>query len=128
VWLLYVENSRGLLLYVAIALIVVDLAVELWDTRIEHGSRARLGGLSSSEYVLHVTITTLRVAALTLAIASRPLAAWTLDGPLVAAEPIPAVIRTVVVNLLPGALLGAMLHVVLLHPRFRRLALEPVPA
>jgi hypothetical protein len=45
-----------------------------------------------------------------------------------AQQPMPAVIRAVVANPMPGSLLAAVLHVALMHPRFRRLVPVGVPA
>ena len=49
----------------------------------ENGSRASLGGLSREEYVAHVLAITTRVAAVALALAAKPAAAWSLAAPLV---------------------------------------------
>ncbi|MEQ1891619.1 MAG: hypothetical protein ABL998_03680 [Planctomycetota bacterium] len=39
-----------------LALLAFDLALSLWDFSVERASRAALGGLTSSEYVLHVLL------------------------------------------------------------------------
>ena len=68
---------------------------------VERRSRAFSGGLRSSEYVLHGALITLRAAAIAFA--------------LMTAQPAAAV-RTVVDLLLPGAIVAAILHLVLMIP------------
>jgi hypothetical protein len=84
-----------------LALIAVDQAVEVADMAVERRSRAFSGGLRSSEYVLHGALITLRAAAIAFA--------------LMTAQPAAAV-HTVVDLLLPGAIVAAILHLVLMIP------------
>jgi hypothetical protein len=84
-----------------IAFLVVDQALEIADMSIERRSRAYSGGLRTSEYLLHGTALTLRGAGIAFS--------------LVAGAPSASVV-TFVELLLPGAILGAILHVVLLLP------------
>jgi len=49
-----------------IAVVAVDLALEVCDIYVEKASRANLGGISSTEMVLHVFASSFRLAALTL--------------------------------------------------------------
>jgi hypothetical protein len=44
------------------------------------GFRPSLGGLSSREYLVHVHATVLHAASLTLALAAKPLSAWSLSS------------------------------------------------
>ncbi len=83
------------------ALVVLDQAVEVVDMAIERRSRAFSGGLRSSEYVLHGALITLRGAGVAFA--------------LVAGQP-SASVRALVHLLLPGAVLAAMLHLLLMLP------------
>lgn len=116
---LFAVVSGGALLWAGIALVVVDQALELLDTTSERQSRAPLGGLGTFEYVLHITLTTVRTAAIALALAARPAAAFALGAPSVLA-PLPGWWGTAVAQLVPGAVLVAMLHVAL-AVRHRRL-------
>jgi hypothetical protein len=84
-----------------VAFLAVDQVLEMADMAIERRSRAYSGGLRTSEYLLHGTALTLRGAAIALAFA--------------AGAPSAAVV-SVVNLLLPGAVVGAILHVVLLFP------------
>lgn len=123
---LFLASPRGTVLWLGLALVAVDQAVELFDTFSERASRASLGGLSSFEYSLHVTLTTLRVAALTLALAAVPSEAWALSAWEFAPVAHPAAVRSAVMLLVPGAIAVAVLHVVLgcwaspAHCRWRR--------
>jgi len=84
-----------------VALLAVDQLLEIADMSIERRSRAYSGGLRTSEYLLHGTALTVRGAAIAFSLAAgAPSAA----------------VHTFVNLLLPGAVLGAILHVVLLFP------------
>jgi hypothetical protein len=87
-----------------VAFLVVDQVLEIADMAIERRSRAYSGGLRTSEYLLHGTALTLRGAAIAFSLA--------------AGAPSATVVGFVNL-LLPGAVLGAILHVVLVIP-FRR--------
>jgi hypothetical protein len=89
-----------------VAFLAIDQALEVADMAIERRSRAYSGGLRSSEYLLHGAALTLRGAAIAFSLA--------------AGAPSAAVIGFVDL-LLPGAVVGAILHVVLVFP-FRRSA------
>lgn len=116
---LFTVVSGGARLWAGIGLVVLDQALELLDTTSERSSRAPMGGLGTFEYVLHVTLTTLRTAAIALTLAARPASAYSLDAPHVVAE-LPGVWAFLVAQLVPGAVLAAALHVVL-AVRHRRL-------
>jgi hypothetical protein len=100
--LFFFFGGAGLTL--GITFLVVDQILEVADMAIERGSRAYSNGLRTSEYLLHGTALTLRGAAIAFSLA--------------AGTPSPAVV-TFVELLLPGAILGATLHLVLMIP-FRR--------
>jgi hypothetical protein len=116
---LFTRVTGGALLWAGIALLVVDQALELLDTTSEKQSRASLGGLGTVEYVLHILLTTLRTAAIAVALAARPAAAWSLDAPHVTGE-LPGLWGVAVLQLVPGAIVIALLHVGL-AVRHRRL-------
>lgn len=106
-------------MYAAITVAAIDLVFQAWDLYEERRARRGFGGLSTFEYSLHVWLTGLHVAALALTLAARPAGDW-----LPAATGISAAFsgfaREVAEFLLPGAGLAAVLHFVLLLPRFRR--------
>jgi hypothetical protein len=116
---LFTHVTGGALLWAGIALLVVDQALELLDTTSENESRAALGGLGTFEYVLHILLTTLRTAAIAVGLAARPAAAWSLSAPNVLGE-LPGFWGVAVLQLVPGAVVIALLHVGL-AVRHRRL-------
>ena len=129
VWSLYGHASTGALLWFGVAMVVLDLGVELGDMLTERDSRATLGGLSSFEYMLHVALTAIRMSSITLILASRPVAAWSLGA---SALPDNAFASQIASLILPGAILIAGLHVWTSHPRFIRdaesISLQPASA
>lgn len=82
-------------------LLAVDQIIEVWDMAIERKSRAHSGGLPSREYVVHGLLTTLRALAVAcvLFVDRRVHDTALLDG--------------LVSLLLPGAILAAAAHLVL---------------
>jgi hypothetical protein len=101
----------GALLWVGLGTLAVDQALEMADTIVEPRSRAGLGGLTSGEYVLHITLSSLRAAAIAFALAGRPSAAWSTSA--LAASPDMPLLAATADMLLPGALLVGALHVAL---------------
>ncbi len=91
----------GAWLALGVALLAVDQLLEIADMAIERRSRAYSGGLRTSEYLLHGTALTVRGAAIAFSLA--------------AGAPSATVVGFVNL-LLPGTILGAILHVVLLFP------------
>lgn len=84
-----------------LVLIAIDQGVEIADMAVERRSRAFSGGLRSSEYVLHGVLITLRSAGIAFALAAGPPSAMVLS---------------LVDLLLPGTILAAILHLVLMIP------------
>jgi hypothetical protein len=80
-----------------VLLLALDEVAEVWDMAVERRSRAYSGGLRSSEYVLHGALITLRSGTIACTLATGV----PITGSLVSL-------------LLPGAVLAAILHVVLL--------------
>lgn len=76
VLLLLIWNVSGTLLYLLISLLVIDFVVEILDLIEEKRSRKKMGGLPHLEYILHMTLTTARVATFSLVIASKPIEAF----------------------------------------------------
>jgi hypothetical protein len=106
----FLAPTAGALLWTGVGLVVVDTLLELLDVRDERASRADLGGVGRGELALHVVLVVARVVAVALAFAARPSEAWALDAPATIGAH-PAWVATVVSNLIPGAIVGALLHV-----------------
>jgi hypothetical protein len=110
---LYLAPTAGLLLWAGVGAFVAAFVIALLDVLEERRSRAHLGGLTPREYALHVGLIALQSASIALILAARPASAWSLDAPLVLDLAPPGLSRTVALNLLPGAVLAALVHVVL---------------
>lgn len=110
--LTYWIGLKGFLLWATIAILAIDLATEVLDVLNERESRMSLGGLPSAEYLVHIMLTTLRVAALTLAFTALPLEAWSVFTEVELTMPYLA--KFIALQTLPGALLVAGLHIYLI--------------
>ena len=107
---LFLWQTAGALLWAGILLLSLDQGLEIWDMLTEKDSRADLGGLSTSEYVLHMSSSTARGAALALGLVARPAEAWSLASPW-SLGPMPAFAAIVAWQSVPGALGATALHV-----------------
>jgi hypothetical protein len=106
---LFLWQTAGALLWAGLLLLGLDQALELWDMFTEKDSRADLGGLSTSEYVLHMSSSTARGAALALGLAARPAEAWSTGSPWILG-PMPTLAWLVAWQSVPGAMGAAVLH------------------
>jgi hypothetical protein len=122
VYLLFYGDFSGLLLWAGLIFVGADLIVELVDVFSENDSRAGIGGLTSAEYAAHVTATTFRIAALSFAIAAKPLAAWSLTGE-VAVYETSQFAQFIALNVIIGNLAVGLLHVALMFEPIRRYSL-----
>lgn len=119
VFFLFYQDFGGLALWTAVLFLAFEQVVEILDVLDEWDSRASLGGLSSTEYALHAVAITARTAAVALALAAKPLAAWSLDAPLVTG-PGHTWASSVGLQMVVGNILVVGLHVWLMLPRYRR--------
>lgn len=120
VWLLFGKNYGGLWLWSGVLVVAVDLVVELMDVLCEIKSRAGIGGLSTSEYLVHVNATGLRFVALALILAAKPLSAWGLSAPLETDPAYPLWVTWLALSTIPGSVIGGALHLWLMQARYRR--------
>ena len=112
-------NVGGLLLWAAVGVIVIDIAIETWDVLIEKKSRAGIGGLSPAEYLSHAHAIFLYAGAYALVLAAKRPGAFAFDAPSVLPLPYAAPVRWLGWAVAVGAGLSAVQHAVYLHPRFR---------
>lgn len=120
---------------IGLALVLLDLVVTLVDTLLEKGSRAFMGGLPHWEYVLHVFANGLHfavVASYLVMRVRRDASGFFLADLTDTAHA--DLFASMALNLLPGAVLVGMLHVMLLHGRvaavwgrWTRFARKPTP-
>ena len=125
VFLLFYGEFAGAALWAALFLIAVDLVIEIVDVLDENDSRRGIGGLSSIEYATHVLATTARVAAMVLALAAKPAAAWSLAAPF-SIGPGDAATNFVALNVVAANFVVGALHLWLMRPQFRASGLLPV--
>ena len=128
VWLLFYGNFGGWALWAGVGFVGASFVVEMMDVSEENDSRASLGGLSREEYVAHVLAVTTRVAAVALALAAKPAAAWSLAAPLVLEAEYPVSVTFVAEQVLVGNLAVGALHIWLMRDRYRSAAPAPRPA
>ena len=121
VFLLFYQDFGGLVLWAGVLFLAFEQVVEILDVLDERDSRASLGGLSSTEYALHAVAITARTAAVALALAAKPLAAWSFDAPLVTG-PGHSWASSVGLQMVVGNILVVGLHVWLMLPRYRKLS------
>ncbi|HEX8999432.1 MAG TPA: hypothetical protein VGB07_06005 [Blastocatellia bacterium] len=117
VWLLFGWNSGGWLLWLGVLAFAIDSIVELIDVLVENRSRAKLGGLSTGEYAIHVNATGLRIAAVALALAAKPVAAWSLDSPSLIEPDFPAWLSWLMFCVVGGSVIGGVQHLWLLRAK-----------
>jgi hypothetical protein len=84
---LFLAEARGAWLWAGLLLNVVTLVVESLDVFEERGSRASLGGLTSTEYWMHFLMSGLRWGYVVAVLAAIPAEAW--RGPAVLAWRLP---------------------------------------
>jgi phosphatidylglycerophosphate synthase len=122
VFLLFYAEFSGLLLWLAVALIGIDLIIEMIDVVSERDSRADLGGLTSAEYAAHVAATVFRVAALILALAAKSPSAWEMTSSVAAGE-VSFYSKMIAINVINGNLIVAFLHCLLMSSKFRSMSI-----
>jgi hypothetical protein len=74
---LFLATTTGAWLWLTALVIAGTLAIESLDVLSEGDSRAKLGGLTPVEYLMHFLMSGLRWASLALAFAAVPAASWT---------------------------------------------------
>ena len=127
IFFLFYQDFGGWALWTGVLFLAFEQVVEILDVLDERDSRASLGGLSSTEYALHAVAITARTAAVALALAAKPLAAWSFNAPLVTG-PGHAWASSVGLQMVVGNILVVGLHVWLMRPRSQRqTTLAPAP-
>ncbi len=111
-------QSQGAMLWVGAALTLADMVTLGVDALSEGDSRAFMGGLPKWEYVIHLFANGFHFASIALALAARPLGMWAWQPDLtIAGDHGARFVSFVAANVLPGAVVLAILHVALLNRR-----------
>jgi hypothetical protein len=118
VFFLFYEDFGGLALWTGVLFLAFEQLVEILDVLDERDSRASLGGLSSTEYALHAVAIMARTAAVALALAAKPLSAWSIDAPLMTG-PGHEWASSVGLQMLVGNLLVVGLHLWLMRGKYQ---------
>lgn len=118
IYFLFYKDFGGAALWTGVLFIAIEQVVEIMDVLDEKDSRAGLGGLSSTEYAAHVIAITARTVAIALALAAKPLSAWSLDAPLVLG-PEHSFASGVAFNTIVGNLTVVALHVWLMRGQYQ---------
>ena len=119
VWFLFVDNSGLYGFLFGIGLVLIDLIVLTIDAYSEKDSRAFMGGLPKGEYIIHLFSNGFHFSAIVLALMLK---LRIIDGQLVyleqlAVSPGKTLLEFISVNILPGAVLLGLLHLLLLLPK-----------
>lgn len=80
VFLLFVINSAGFMLWFVLFLTIATLIIEFIDVFEEKSSRENLGGLTSLEYSMHFAMSGIRATYTTIILAQKPFLAWSLQN------------------------------------------------
>lgn len=125
VFFFFYRDFGGAALWAGVLFVALEQVVEIMDVLDEKDSRASLGGLSSTEYAAHVIAITTRTAAIALALAAKPLSAWSLNSPLVLGPEHPLA-SSVAFQMITGNLVVGALHLWLMRGKYR-VGLTPLP-
>jgi len=111
----FIRNSAGALLWAGLGAVVVDLTAEVWDILIEKESRAKLGGISPPEGVVHVLATGFRMAALAFSLSAKPADAWSWASATQLSSELPMYMQAAGYLMLTSSVVGAWSHIALLR-------------
>ncbi|MDZ4725702.1 MAG: hypothetical protein SH817_06075 [Leptospira sp.] len=117
---LFLYDIRGPLFFCVLFIAILDLVIQGFDMWEEKKARTMFGGLSSIEYILHVVLTSLHTSMLLLYLIIKPKEAfnWN-ETQILSSSPN---YYFIAINLLPGAIIVAIIHIILAHPYFRNKA------
>lgn len=119
VWLLLINETNFILFLAGIAFVVIDLIVLGIDAYYEQESRSFMGGLPKWEYIIHLFANAFHFSAIVIALAIRLEIS---DNSILFVDTVVAstahdVFQIVAVNLIPGAVILALLHFILMMKR-----------
>lgn len=116
VWLLFINETNVSLFFTGIALVVLDMVVLGIDASHEKESRSFMGGLPKWEYIVHLFANAFHFSAITLVLALRLDVS---EGALLFVDTMESsqahgVFQFIAVNVIPGAVILAFLHFILM--------------
>lgn len=116
VWLLFINETNLMLFLIGITLVAIDIIVLGIDAYHEKESRSFMGGLPTWEYIVHLFANAFHFAAIILVFALRM---EITEGGLIFVDQVAVsyahdVFQFVSVNVIPGAIVLALLHFILM--------------
>ncbi len=114
VYFLFLIQNSEFSFFIGIFLVIIDLMVLGIDAYVEKDSRRYMGGLPRSEYILHLFVNGFHFASIAVFLAIK--LSFTASGvvilPSLSGETYFEIFRFVAINLLPGAIFMALIHLV----------------
>ena len=118
---LFINIDTNQFVHLGLSLVILDIIVLLVDAYAEKDSRAFMGGLPRWEYILHLLINGFHFAAIAVYLILK--INFSNDGVLLITyfenTESYAVFKVIAVNLLPGALLIGLLHLLVYSPKVK---------
>ncbi len=118
VWLLFI-NKDSFSFYIGISLVVIDLVVLAIDAYSEKDSRQFMGGLPKWEYIIHLFSNGFHFAAIALflgTIIKTSEVGLSLNRTVVTSNAT-ELLDFITVQIIPGAIIIALLHLILIFPK-----------
>ncbi len=123
VWLLFIDTTNPLSFYLGLSLVLIDLVTLGIDAFSEQDSREFMNGLPRSEYIIHLFSNSFHFAAIVLIIATRVTVNDSVFG--ITTYIIDSfgkeMIEFIAVNMIPGSILLALIHMILMSDKGRSL-------
>ena len=116
-FLFFLNDYGGKWFLLGVVIVILDIIVLVVDMVAEGNSRQNLGGLPHKEYIIHVVANTLHFISLALIMAAKPLTAWNINSPTNLHREFPEFTQIVAENLIPGATLLVLGHVLLMNKK-----------
>lgn len=121
IWFLFINETSLYSFLIGIALVLLDLIVLAVDAYSEKESRSFMGGLPRWEYIVHLFSNAFHFTAIVLVLSLK---VKIVDSALIfvndlAASPAKELFYFISVNVIPGGIILALLHLLLLDSKFR---------
>lgn len=110
IYILFVRNFSGTLLWLGLVLVILDLLILTLDIYSEDSSRQQWGGLPRTEYYLHIMANGMHFASLAMILAVKPAAVWGI-GNILPEPTYPDFTTSVGEAIIPFAVLSFLSHI-----------------
>ncbi len=123
VWFLFIDTNIPSSFYIGLGLVIIDLITLAIDAYAEEDSRKFMNGLPKWEYIIHLFSNSFHFAAIALIIATR----ITVDNNALGFATYISnsfgkeMVQFIAVNIIPGSIVLALIHVVLMFPKGKSL-------